>query len=68
MIERLIPKYPAFMVIGMAIVAVGLLMLLVSRDVVIALWVDKFLDGESADGLFNTARTADLALAHTLAI
>jgi len=68
MIERLIPKYPAFMVIGIAIVAVGLFVLLVSRDVVIALWVDKFFDGESAEGLFNTARTADLALAHTLAI
>ena len=68
MIERLIPKYPAFMVIGIAIVAVGLFILLVSRDVVIALWVDKFFDGESAEDLFNTARTADLALAHTLAI
>ena len=68
MIERLIPKYPAFMVIGMAIVAVGLFVVLVSRDVVIALWVDKFFGGESAGELFNTARTADLALAHTLSI
>ena len=68
MIERLIPKYPAFMVIGMVIVAVGLFVMLVSRDVVIALWVDKFFGGESAGDLSNTARTADLALAHTQSI
>lgn len=68
MIDRLIPKYPAFMLTGIVIVAVGLFMFMVSRDALIAVWVDKLFDGESAEGLFNTARSADLALDHTLSI
>ena len=40
MIERLIPKYPTFLVIGLVIVAVGLFVLLVGRDVLISVWVD----------------------------
>ncbi len=47
MINRLIPKYPTFLIIGIVIVAVGLFMLLASRDALIAVWIDKFFDGET---------------------
>ncbi len=68
MINRLIPKYPTFLIIGIVIVAVGLFMLLASRDALIAVWVDKFFDGETGDGLFKAAQQADQALGHTLTI
>ena len=68
MINKLIPKYPSFMIIGIVIVAVGLVMLLASRDALIAVWIDKFFDGETGDGLFKAAQQADQALGHTLTI
>ena len=68
MINRLIPKYPTFMIIGIVIVAVGLFVLLASRDALIAVWIDKFFDGETGDGLFKAAQQADQALGHTLTI
>jgi len=68
LINRLIPKYPSFMTIGIVIVAVGLFILLAGRDALIAVWVDKFFDGETGDGLFKAAQQADQALGHTLSI
>ena len=68
MINRLIPKYPTFMIIGIVIVAVGLFMLLASRDALIAVWINKFFDGETGDSLFKAAQQADQALGHTLSI
>jgi len=68
LINRLIPKYPSFLTIGIVIVAVGLFMLLASRDALIAVWIDKFFDGETGDGLFKAAQQADQALGHTLSI
>jgi len=68
LINRLIPKYPTFMIIGIFIVAVGLFMLLASRDALIAVWINKFFDGETGDGLFKAAQQADQALGHTLSI
>ena len=67
MIDRLIPRYPAFLVIGLIIVATGVLLLMSSRDALIAVWANKFFDGE-IDGLFEASQTADLALGHTLSI
>ncbi len=47
MIDRLIPKYLAFL----AVVIPGLFLLLAIRDALIAVWVDKFFDGETQEGL-----------------
>jgi len=68
LINSLIPKYPTFLIIGIVLVAVGLFMLLTSRDALIAVWIDKFFDGETRDGLFKAAQQADQALGHTLTI
>ena len=59
MIERLIPKYPTFLVIGLAIVVSGLFILVAGRDVLISIWVDKLFDGETEAGLFKAAQTAE---------
>ncbi len=47
MIDRLIPKYLAFL----AIMIPGLFLLLASWDARIAVWVDKYFDGETEEGL-----------------
>jgi hypothetical protein len=66
MIERLIPKYPAFLVTGLLIVVSGLFLLMAARDVLIAIWVDKFFDGDTQRGLFQAAQTAERVIGHTL--
>ena len=68
MIERLIPKYPAFLTLGLVIVISGLFILLAGRDVLISVWVDKLFDGETGDGLFKAAQTAEQAIGHTLTV
>ena len=68
MIDRLIPKYPSFLVIGLALVASGLFLLTAARDALVVVWVDKFFDGETAEGLFEAAQTADVAIGHTLTV
>ena len=68
LIERLIPKYPTFLVIGLVIVVSGMFLLLGARDVLISVWVDKLFDGESETGLFKAAQTAEQAIGHTLTV
>ena len=68
MIERLIPKYPAFLVTGLLIIVSGLFLLMVGRDALIAIWVNKFFDGDTQGGLFQAAQTAEQAIGHTLTV
>ena len=68
MIERLIPKYPSFLITGLLIVASGFFILVVARDVLIAFWVDKFFDGDTQRGLFQAAQTAERVIGHTLTL
>ncbi len=68
LIERFIPKYPTFLVIGLVLAVTGLLMRMAGRDVLISVWVDKLFDGESGDGLFKAAQTAEQAIGHTLTV
>ena len=68
MIERLIPKYPTFLIIGLAIVVSGFFILVAGREVLISIWVDKLFDGESDTGLFKAAQTAEQAIGHTLTV
>ena len=68
MIERLIPKYPTFLIIGLVIVVSGLFVLMAGRDVLISVWVDKFFDGETDQGFFKVAQTAEQAIGNTLTV
>lgn len=68
MIERLIPKYPAFMVIGLLIVASGLFLMTAGRDVLIVVWANKLFDGETDGAVFKAAQTADQVIGHTLTV
>ena len=68
MINRLIPNYPAFLTIGLLIVVSGLFVLLAGRDILISIWVDKLFDGNTDDGLFKAAQTAEQVIGHTLTI
>ncbi len=68
MIEKLIPRYPTFLIVGLVIVASGLFLLTAGRDAVIAVWVTKFFDGETDQGLFKASQMADRALGHTLTV
>ena len=68
MIERLIPKYPVFLVTGLLIVVSGLFLLMAGRDALIAIWVDQFFDGDAQGGLFQAAQTAERAIGHTLTV
>ena len=68
MIDRLIPKYPSFLIIGLVLVASGLFFMTAGRDVLIAVWVNKFFDGETTDGLFKVSQTLDQVIGHTLTV
>ncbi len=68
MIERLIPKYPTFLVLGFIVVASGLFILTAGRDAVIVVWANKFFDGKTDDGLFEASQIADQVLGHTLSV
>ena len=68
MIDRLIPRYPAFLVAGLVIVALGLFFLTAGRDAMIAVWVNKLFDGETGHGLFKATQTADQFIGHTLTV
>lgn len=68
MIERLIPHYPAFLVTGLVIVASGLFLLMAGQDALIAVWVNKFFNGESEQSLFKAAQTAEKVIDHTLTV
>ncbi len=68
LIDRMIPNYPTYMTIGLLIVLSGLFVLLAGRDILISIWVDKLFDGNTSDGLFKTAQTAEQAIGHTLTI
>lgn len=68
LINRLIPNYPTFLTIGLVIVLSGLFVLLAGRDILISIWVDKLFDGNTDDGLFKAAQTAEQVIGHTLTI
>lgn len=68
MIERLIPKYPTFLVLGFIVVASGLFILTAGRDAVIVVWANKFFDGKTDEGLFEASQIADQVLGHTLSV
>ena len=71
MIDRLIPRYSTFMVVGLIIVAAGVFVLMAGRDALIAVWIDKLFDGQavltggsfrSDDGLFKASHPDDMVL------
>lgn len=68
MIERLIPKYPAFLFTGLLIIVSGLFLLVAGRDALITIWVDKFFDGDTQGGFFQAVQTAERAIGHTLTV
>ena len=63
MIQRLIPKYLTFLVLGLVIVASGLLLMTAVRDSLIAVWTNKLFDGETQQGVFQASQTG-----HTLTV
>ena len=63
MIQRLIPKYPTFLVLGLVIVASGLLLMTAVRDSLIAVCTNKLFDGETQQGVFQASQTG-----HTLTV
>ena len=56
------------MTIGLLIVLSGLFVLLAGRDILISIWIDKLFDGNTSDGLFKAAQTAERAIGHALTI
>ena len=65
MIDRLVPKYRLFLILGFVIMGVSLFMLTAGRDVAIAVWVTKLLDGDTGSG-FEAAQIADKVIGHLL--
>ena len=68
MVERLIPKYPAFLIIGLVMVASGLFMFTAARDALIGVWASKLFGGETDRDLFEVSQTADQVIGHTLSV
>jgi len=68
MIDRLIPKYPGFLIVGLVIIGSGLFLLTAGRDALTAVWVIKLFDGEMDQGLFQASQTAADVIGHTLTV
>ena len=68
MIDRLIPKYPGFLIVGLVIIGSGLFLLTTGRDALTTIWVNKFFDGETNQGLFQASQTAADVIGHTLTV
>ena len=68
MIDRLIPKYPSFLVIGLVMVASGLFLMTAARDSLIVVWTTKFFDGETDQTVFKVTQTAEQVIGHTLTV
>ena len=68
MIDRLIPKYPTFLVLGLVIVASGLFMMTAARDILIGVWADRLFSGDTDGDLFKATQTADEVIGHTLTV
>ena len=68
MIDRLVPKYPAFLIIGLLIVVSGLFLMTTARDVLIVVWANKLFDGDTDQTVFRASQTADQVIGHTLTV
>ena len=67
MIDRLVPKYPTFLVVGFLIMGASLLLLTAGRDALIVVWTNKLFDGDT-DATFKAAQTSDKVIGHTLTV
>ena len=67
MIDRLIPKYPTFMMVGFLIAGASLLLFTAGRDALIVVWANKLFDGD-IDTTFKVTQTADKVIGHTLTV
>ena len=67
MVDRLIPRYPTFLIVGFLIMGASLLLLTVGRDALIVVWANKLFDGDT-DSTFKAAQTADKVIDHTLKV
>ncbi|MCH8185330.1 MAG: hypothetical protein IH862_04435 [Chloroflexi bacterium] len=65
MIDRLIPRYRLFLILGFVVVASCLFVLTAAEDVLIVLWANKLFDGDTGT-TFRAAQTADKVISHTL--
>ena len=68
LIDRLVPKYPAFLIIGLLIVVSGLFLMTTARDVPIVVWANKLFDGDTDQTVFRASQTADQVIGHTLTV
>jgi len=68
LIDRLIPRYPVFLVLGFLIMVSALFFLTAGRDAMIFLWANKLFDGESNETIFKAAQITDGVIGHTLAV
>ena len=67
MIDRLIPKYPTFLVLGFLIMGFSLFFLTAGRDALIWVWADRFFDG-NLDGTFEATQTADQVIGRIMSV
>ena len=68
MIDRLIPRYSLFLVLGFLIMVVALFFLTAGRDAMILVWANKLFDGDTAQTVFKTTKIADGVIGHTVSV
>ena len=67
MVDRLVPKYRVFLLLGFGILVFSLFGLVTSADVLIVIWANKFFSG-NIDTTFKAAQIADNVINHTLKV
>ena len=67
MIDRLMPKYALFLIVGFIITGASLLLFTAGRDALIVVWANKLFDGDTGT-TFKAAQTADKVIGHTLTV
>ncbi|MEE9285531.1 MAG: hypothetical protein V3V35_07375 [Dehalococcoidia bacterium] len=68
MIDRLIPRYPLFLILGFLFMVFSLFFLTAGRDAMILVWANKLFDGDAGQSIFKTTQITDGVIGHTLAV
>ena len=68
MIDRLIPRYPTFLILGFLVMVSALFVLTPARDAMIAIWANKLFDGDTDQTIFKTTQITDRVIGNTLSV
>ncbi|MCH7554062.1 MAG: hypothetical protein IIC82_08710 [Chloroflexi bacterium] len=68
MIDRLIPRYPTFLILGFLVMVSALFALTPARDAMITIWANKLFNGDTDQTIFKATQITDQVIGNTLTV